>query len=290
MAQVAASVEGLVPVVKGNGYGFGRTTLAAMAAEFADVVAVGTVHELDGLPDGLGRVVLTPTLVAPSSTDPILTVGSAEHIEALRGWNGRVLVKLTSSMHRFGRGPELVERSRAAGLIVEGVSIHPPLAASMAEHAADISAATADIPVELPAWVSHLDSETYRSLPADREYRLRLGTLLWHGDKSALHLEADVLNVRPIRSGEPAGYRLTTSPGDGHIVIVGAGTAGGVTALADGRSPFHHERRRVALVEAPHMHVSMLFVPAGEPLPAVGSWVDLQRPLHMTAVDEYRWL
>jgi hypothetical protein len=37
------------------------------------------------------------------------------------------------------------------------------------------------------------------------------------------------------------------------------------------------------------MHVSMTFVAAGEPLPAVGEWVDVQRPLHMTTVDEYRW-
>ncbi|MDX2379075.1 MAG: alanine racemase [Acidimicrobiia bacterium] len=290
VAGVAASVDGLVPVVKGNGYGFGRTTLAAIAAEFTDVVAVGTVHELEGLPDGLGQLVLTPTMVAPRSTEPILTVGSAEHIEVLRGWGGRVLVKVTSSMRRFGRGAELIERAGDAGLIVEGVSVHPPLAGSMSDHAVDITAATAGIPTDLSAWVSHLDPATYRSLPADRAHRLRLGTMLWHSDKSALHLQADVLDVRPVRAKEPAGYRMTAIPDDGHIVIVGAGTAGGVAALADGRSPFHHEQRRIALLEPPHMHVSMLFVPADESVPTIGSWVDLQRPLHMTAVDEYRWI
>jgi hypothetical protein len=34
----------------------------------------------------------------------------------------------------------------------------------------------------------------------------------------------------------------------------------------------------------------MLFVPEGGALPAAGDWVDVQRPLHMTRVDEYRWL
>ena len=49
---------------------------------------------------------------------------------------------------------------------------------------------------DLPVWLSHLDPSTYASLPATHTYRLRLGTSLWHGDKSALQLHADVLDVR----------------------------------------------------------------------------------------------
>jgi len=290
VARIAASIDGLVPVVKGNGYGFGRARLASVASEFADVVAVGNVYELDGLPDGLDRVVLTPTLVAPPSTEPLLTVGNTEHIAALRGWQGRVLVKLSSSMRRFGRGVELIERADAAGLTVEGVSVHPALAGSSSRHAAEVAAATDAVPAEFPVWVSHLDPADYRDLPTTHDFRLRLGTMLWHGDKSALHLAADVLEVHPVGEGEAAGYRLEPAPCDGHIAIVGAGTANGVAALSDGRSPFHHERHRIALVEPPHMHVSMIFVPAGDPVPGVGTWVDVQRPLHMTTVDEYRWL
>ena len=66
IARTVAATPGLVPVVKGNGYGFGRLRLAEMAAEFCDTVAVGTVHELDGLPEALTAVVLTPTLQAAS--------------------------------------------------------------------------------------------------------------------------------------------------------------------------------------------------------------------------------
>ena len=65
VASVASAVDGLVPVVKGNGYGFGRVELARIAAEFADVVAVGTVHELAGLPGELEVVVLTPDPRSP---------------------------------------------------------------------------------------------------------------------------------------------------------------------------------------------------------------------------------
>ena len=65
VAKVAGAVEGLVPVIKGNGYGFGRLALAQIAAEFGEYTAVGTVHELDGLPDGLQPGVLTPTRARP---------------------------------------------------------------------------------------------------------------------------------------------------------------------------------------------------------------------------------
>ena len=58
IARTVAATPGLVPVIKGNGYGFGRLRLAELAAEFCHTVAVGTIHELEGLPDSLTAVVL----------------------------------------------------------------------------------------------------------------------------------------------------------------------------------------------------------------------------------------
>jgi alanine racemase len=294
IAQVAANVEGLIPVVKGNGYGFGRLRLAKIASEFCDTVAVGTIHELQGLPPELTAIVLTPTLSPPTSTIPILTVGNEQHIEALNGWNGRVTVKLTSAMQRYGRGPELIDQAQQAGLDVVSASIHPSLTGSTADQRAEIFAAglaePSGIPADLPIWVSHLGPTSYASLPSTRQYRLRLGTALWHGDKSVLHLTADVLDVQTISAGSNAGYRLTPIEEEGHLVMIGAGTAQGVATLPDGRSPFHFDQTRLALLEPPHMHTSMAFIPSGQSVPTVGDRVDLQRPLHMTAVDEYEWL
>lgn len=290
VARIANAVDGLVPVVKGNGYGFGRTALARLAAEFCDTVAVGTVHELDDLPAEVHPVVLTPTLAPPASTAAILTVGSDAHVDALRGWDGRVLVKLESSMHRYGATADLVDAARDAGLTVEGVSIHLPIAGTSTDHADEVRTIIRDVDPGLAVWVSHLDPESYASLPPTHTYRLRLGTSLWHGDKSFLHLSADVLETRPIRSGTAAGYHQHSVRTDGHLVMIGAGTANGVTALPDGRSPFHLERRRLELLEPPHMHTSMAFVPAGDRVPAVGARVDLQRPLTMTAVDQFEWI
>lgn len=289
---MVADVEGLVPVVKGNGYGLGREFLAGVAAEFADTVAVGSVHELDVVdaqPD-LDVVVLTPALGPPPTTRPILTVGRQEHIDALDGWRGRVIAKLASSMQRYGGSVELVDAARTAGLDVVGVAVHPPLVGSDDERRADVERHLPDVDESIPVWVSHLSAEAYRSLPSTHRYRLRLGTALWHADKSDLHLEADVVDVRPVDAGERAGYRLVEVPGTGHLVMIGAGTAHGVLPLPDGRSPFHHARTRMALLEPPHMHTSMAWVPVDAPCPAVGDHVDVQRPLHMTSVDEYRWL
>ena len=219
----------------------------------------------------------------------MLTVGSEAHIEALRGWYGRVIVKLASSMRRYGDGIELVAAAQRAGLRTVGVSIHPPLAGDDQAHRADIVRHLPQIDPSLDVWVSHVAPTTYETLPTSHRYKLRLGTYLWHGDREALALEADVLDTRPVEAGEQAGYRLTPVPGDGTLVMVGAGSANGVTPVADGRSPFHFERRRLDLLEPPHMHTSMVFVPAGDPCPTTGEWVDLQRPLTMTTADELRW-
>jgi hypothetical protein len=306
---VASQVSGLVPVVKGNGYGFGRRELAAIAAELADTVAVGTIHELDGLPADIDVAVLTPALELPELGGPIgtpsdgpdgaraavapdrvlLTVGSPEHVEAIRGWPGRVLVKVVSSMKRYGDGPELLDLARRAGHDVVGWSIHPPLAGTDRDRFNEIATLLDQLDPELDVWLSHLSPMACDSLPGTHRYRLRVGTWLWHGDKSFLHLTADVLATREVRAGDHAGYRLVPLPDDGTLVMIGAGSAHGIAPLADGRSPFHHRRRRLTLLEAPHMHTSMVFVPNGEPVPAVGDRVDVQRPLISTHVDRIEW-
>ncbi len=290
IAQTATSIDGLVPVIKGNGYGFGRRRLAELAADFADAIAVGTVHELDDLPDAFDVVVLTPTLTAPADERPILTVGRPEHVAALAGWRGRVIVKLQTELRRYGGDRSVIDAALAAGLDVIGVGLHPPIAGTDAERVDQIMSSLVDVDPSIDVWVSHLGATAYALLPTTHRYRIRIGTALWHGDKSALHLDAEVLHVRAVSAGERAGYQQGIIPSPGHLVMIGAGTANGVTPLADGRSPFHFGRERMALHEPPHMHTSMAFVGQGRPLPELGEWVDVQRPLHMTSVDEYRWL
>jgi alanine racemase len=305
LATVRAEAPSLVPVVKGNGYGLGRSLLAETASTFAAAIAVGTVHELHDV--GAERfdevLVLTPALQLPTGlpASTVPTVGNQAHVDALvaAGWRGPVNVKIASAMHRYGVEPgdfaAFVDLVHRAGLEPRRALFHPPLVT--AQHTAD------DVVAAVEAWLthldpaltvstSHLDPVAFTHLAAahpDRRFELRLGTTLWHGDKSMLHLDADVLDTHPVDAGTPAGYRGDPVPSDGTLVMVGAGSAHGVAPLADGRSPFHFARRRLGLHEAPHMHTSMAFVPAGEPCPAVGDRVDVQRPLITTAVDEVVW-
>ena len=58
--RVAATVDGLVPVVKGNGYGFGRATLHPLVKGLSDFVCVGTIYELDHVAERVTPIVLTP--------------------------------------------------------------------------------------------------------------------------------------------------------------------------------------------------------------------------------------
>ncbi len=297
---LTAMVDGLVPVVKGNGYGFGRPTLHAVAGTLGDSVCVGTVHELDAVAASVTPVVLTPTLVAPSSTAMVLTVGSCADVAALSGWHGRVLVKLQSSMRRYGATPaeidQVVTAALAAGLEIIGYSLHLPLAGTEADRTSEVETWLGQLDhlrERHPLWLSHLQPQSYSALRdrhPGRDFRLRLGTMLWHGDKSFLHLHADALAVHPVRAGDRAGYQLIEVPSDGHLVLVGAGSAHGVAALPGGASPFHFSRTRLALLEPPHMHTSMTLAPTGTPCPAVGDQVDVQRPLISTLVDEVEWV
>jgi len=302
----AAYGDALAPVVKGNGYGFGRPLLHDTVLGMGNpdpVVCVGTVHELHDVPAGLRAVVLTPSLTAPFSVAPVLTVGSTEHVAALGNWGGDVIVKLVSSMQRYGVQPdgldELMASVRRAGLGLHAFALHLPLAGDDAERRAEIEAWLPLLPAGVPLWVSHLSPDSFHSLTTDhpdRRFRIRVGTALWHGVPRGdfLHLGAEVVQTRAVRHGEVAGYHRSLVPFDGTLVAIGAGVSAGITALQSDdpqrRSPFHFARTRLQLLEPPHMHTSLVVVPAGQPCPSVGDLVDVQRPLLATAPDEIVWL
>ena len=299
--RLTASQHGTVlPVVKGNGYGFGRPILFEQAAHLADHVAVGTVYEATDVPPSLTPVVLTPAgthLPSSLSAHAVLTVGSLDHVAALRShtWQGSVLIKLQSTMQRFGvAGNELAALQSACtkeSLNVVGWSIHPPLNNDNQDRSGEVSCWMELLHDNLPVYISHITAEQIGSLRSqfpNRTFVSRLGTSLWLGDKSMMKLTAEVLDVHAVDGGT-AGYRSTALPGSGHIVIVGAGSAHGVSEIVGVGSPFHFGQQRIALVEPPHMHSSMLFVPEGQPVPRVGESVDVQQPLTRVSADTISW-
>jgi len=296
----------LVPVVKGNGYGFGRALLHTLAAELvgADHVCVGNIHELDDVPVGVRPVVLTPTLAPPPVENAaVLTVGRTEHVDALRGRGGDVMVKLASSMRRFGATvdelPSLMRAVDNLELSVVGYALHLPLAGNDEARVAEIETWLPFLPFDVPLWVSHLEPATLCALQAKyelRRFKVRVGTALWHGVPKVpdLQLQADVLHTQPIGVGEIAGYHHTRAPFDGTLVVIGAGSTHGIAAnetpSRQPLSPFHFARARMALLESPHMHTSLVVVAADATAPKIGEWVDVQRPLITTRVDHLEWM
>jgi len=305
---VAREVPHLVPVVKGNGYGLGRGRLVELIDDLlpdVDTIAVGTVHEAADVPARLAAHVMNPVTDADLASgavvpaNAILTIGSHRDVDVLarRGWKGRVVVKLASSMRRFGVDRDgfsaLVNDIARIGGIVHACSMHPPTAGDDTSRLAEIRAWLPLLPDCVTLSVSHLSPDSLAQLRHDNDQRTieaRLGTALWHGTKDHFALHADVIRTEACRTGEVAGYRATPAPGDGTLVVIGAGSAHGVMPLPGGESPFHFSRQRLPLVESPYMHSSIAFVAAGQTCPAEGDFVDVQRPLTMVHPDVIEWV
>ena len=300
--EVWHSFPGIVPVVKGNGYGFGRPGLVRLATNMgADEIAVGTVHELaDIAVGGPTPIVLTPAVATETAglrPDAVLTVGSMSDVEALAGTTARVIVKIASSMRRYGVAPAeaaaLATAAQQQGLTIHGYAIHLPLKRASSDNATEATELLTVVPDGSVAYISHVTADEQTTL--SQQYpklrlRTRVGTSLWLGDKDHLKLVADVVLARPIAEGDVAGYRSWAVDYPGHLMMVTAGTAHGVQALPDGRSPFHFSRSRLPLHEPPHMHTSMLFVSSGHPRPVVGDQVEVQQPLSRVWPDQVRFL
>ena len=305
VAHIVGSTPGLIPVVKGNGYGLGRPFLLQLVSELLgseQAVAVGTVFEAQDIPASTPVYILTPIgefdqVSIPSNAIP--TVATERDLAVLqnKGWKSPVVVKLASPMQRFGVEAHeflaLVQHISAAGLTIHSCSLHLPLHQTDEEIYEQLATWIPLVPQCVTVTLSHVSATqlaTQQKKFPDARFEVRLGTALWHGDKSFFSMHTEVLAVHSIKKGTAVGYHSTPAPADGHIVVVAAGTTHGVSPLENGSSPFHFEKQRLTLLEAPYMHSAMCFVPHGQPCPKVGDAIDVQRPLHSVAPDITMWV
>lgn len=265
----------------------------------------------------------------------IRTVSNLEAlIELATGAGGvRVILEARSSMLRFGfTEPELVgalanseiRSALAAGRIfIEGLSVHLPIERSALDsHAVEVmrwaglwEAETAvwegySPPAPL-IWVSHCtDSElaTIRQSVSELIVRMRVGTRLWLGDRSALSAYGTVLAVHPVAEGVKVGYRQRSAGKNATLVVVSGGTANGiglsapsptsslrqrVTSFgigaldATGRamSPFKISGKQRWFAEPPHQHVSMLWLNNESVLPQIGDHISAEIRFTTTRFD-----
>jgi alanine racemase len=245
----ADATPGLVPVVKGNGYGFTPGRLARRSQWLGvDTIAVGTYEELPEVAsrfDG-SLLVLTPWRPFVPDLDPALaprvihTIGRVGDVGALlaRQPGARVVLELLTSMQRHGFAArelwEAADHVRRHRPRVEGVALHLPLA--QGSHLGEVrrrlnDAVGAGLEGLDTVWVSHLTTAELTELRAsyaDFTIRPRVGTGLWLGDRGALSVTATVLDVHEVERGDAFGYRSRTLPKSGHLLVVSGGTAHGI--------------------------------------------------------------
>ncbi len=315
-ARALAENPALVPVVKGNGYGFGLDLLLAECvrlngAHGVDMIAVGTYREAllatQGFPGDVlvmepYREVLHASLAHLDAPALVHTIASSSDLTDLtaRLERPRVVLEGLTSMNRHGMSlPDLQACARnRQGADIVGATLHFPLAQSghLEELSRWLSVA------EVSTWfVSHL-SRTELAAAGERHpsllIRPRVGTRLWLGEPDALDVRAQVLDVRAVRTGEHAGYRQRRLK-DGYLLVVSGGTAHGVAmeaptaavtvrqraiAVAEGvleaagrvRSPFTVSGRGTWFVEPPHMQVSLISLAENAVPPRIGDEVEVR--------------
>lgn len=245
----AEATPGLVPVVKGNGYGFGRDLLALEATSLGlSTIAVGTYAEVPGALEAFDGDVMVLSPWRPFLTDVVLddrvihTLGRVDDTRDLAvasGGNARVVLEGETSMARHGLDRhELAAAVAALGdLTLEGFAIHLPLGSTpgrggnLAEAEAWAAVLETSQVETTTLYVSHLTPAEMTALRTKRpqlDIRPRIGTSLWLGDLGALSVRATVLDSHLVSRGERIGYRQRAVPRDGTLLIIAGGTSHGI--------------------------------------------------------------
>jgi hypothetical protein len=235
----------------------------------------------------------------------------------------RVVLELLTSMRRHGFTSQALRGLAQDPVLdevdVEGFALHLPLpgarGAGSGGHLAEVERLLTDLVAtgidSRRVYVSHLSDAEVAELGrswGDVELRPRTGTRLWLGDRGALRPRSTVLEVHDLERGDRYGYRQRRAPRSGHLLVVSGGTAhgigleapggssavrdraariarGGLDAIGLSRSPFTVAGHQRLFAEPPHMQVSMLLLPRGTAVPAVGEEVDVQVRYTTTSFD-----
>lgn len=310
LTKMISAKPGLVPVIKGNGYGFGLELLATESARLGiETVAVGLASEVAKVRTAFAGeiVVLSSDQVSVALTDTkvIQTISSIEHLQSI-DVKVNVIVEILTPLNRHGI--ELSELNRALTIIkdrnlkLRGFTLHLPIAKIDSKW---ISSTLNLLPAGSIVWISHLHSaDQVKSEFPNLVFRERIGTALWLGADSALEATATVLENRNIQG--MAGYQQRRVRGN--VIVASGGTAHGIgltapqsdysllgrvkiiaraleAALGKMRSPYRLGGKTLDFLESPHMQCSLLIC-SGSNQPKPGDELKVRVRYTTTTFDQ----
>ena len=308
--QIMSAKPVLVPVIKGNGYGFGLELLAAESTRLGvETVAVGLASEVAKVRTTFAGeiVILSPDHVSSGLKDAkiIQTISSIDLLQSIDA-NIKVIVELLTPLNRHGI--ELSEIDRALTIIkdrnlkLRGFTLHLPIAKIDSKW---VSSTLNLLPAGSHIWISHLHgADRVKKEFANLTFHERIGTSLWLGADSALEATATVLENRKIQS--TAGYQQKHIRGN--VIVASGGTAHGIgltapqndysligrvkivaraleAAFGRMRSPYRHNGKTLNFLESPHMQCSLLIC-SGSNQPKPGDELKVRVRYTTTTFDQ----
>ena len=310
LSQLISAKPGLVPVIKGNGYGFGLELLAAESTRLGvETVAVGLASEVAKVRTAFGGeiVILSPDQVISELKDSkiIQTVSSLEVLRSIDA-NTNVIVEILTPLNRHGINVPEINSALAIikerGLNLRGFTLHLPIAKIDSKW---VSSTLNLLPDGSKVWISHLHgADQVKKEFTKLIFRERIGTSLWLGADSALEVTATVLENREIQG--LAGYQQRRARGN--VIVASGGTAHGVgltaplndfspigrvkiiaraleSAFGIMRSPYRHNGRTLNFLESPHMQCSLL-IGSGSNQPKPGDELKVRVRYTTTTFDQ----
>ena len=304
---VARHQGDLVPVIKGNGYGFGIPTLARESEGFsAECVACYNAEEAAIIRSQYNGDVLLLSPQESIDESWIIHTVAPHSKDFIEKRPARFVLEILSPVKRHGfvitdiknALDEYSQTGKCAGL-----ALHLPIdqqrmkgdaitwIASQLAQLAKVGVNPSEYSQTL--WISHIapdDLVEVRKRWPDIRWRVRVGTDLWLGARTSLTATARVLDCHQVSAGEKIGYRQRT-PGRGWLIIAAGGTAEGIGLEVPTRggkqllkalfrlfgwnpSPYSWNGKVLSFAEAPHMHNSLLYLKSGVP-PEVGEEIGL---------------
>lgn len=310
LSQMASAKPGLVPVIKGNGYGFGLELLAAESTRLGiETIAVGLASEVAKVRTAFTGeiIILSPDQVSSDLTNPkiIQTTSSLEVLQSI-DVSVNVIVEILTPLNRHGIEVSEINRAltiiKERGLKLRGFTLHLPIASIDSKW---ISSTLNLLPDGSNVWISHLHgADRVKKEFAKLIFHERIGTALWLGADSALEARATVLENRKIQG--VAGYQQR--PARGNVIVASGGTAHGIgltapqndysplgrvkivaraleSAFGRTRSPYRHAGKTLDFLESPHMQCSLLIC-SGSNQPKPGEELKVRVRYTTTTFDQ----